>query len=186
MTAQTSSAPLRNVQLGEVICDLSRQVIEVDGQIKHLEPRLAGVLALLIQRGEDAVTRDEFLDTVWDEDGSDEALTQAISRLRQLLGDRSLIQTLPRLGYRLSMAPVPVEMPISARAEPAASEPPATASTAPPSYLHGLAMGAALTVILVLVGVLYLNRPASMRSDIELEIIEGEETEFHRLPESGG
>ena len=92
-------------RIGTAHCDLIACVLVREGETHRLEPRLAGVLHLLARRGISPVTRDEFLETVWEEDGSDEALNQAISRLRRLLGDASLIRTLPRIGYSLS-APV--------------------------------------------------------------------------------
>jgi DNA-binding winged helix-turn-helix (wHTH) protein len=92
-------------RIGTAHCDLMACVLVREGETHRLEPHLAGVLHLLARRGISPVTRDEFLETVWEEDGSDEALNQAISRLRRLLGDASLIRTLPRIGYSLS-APV--------------------------------------------------------------------------------
>ncbi|WP_417491514.1 winged helix-turn-helix domain-containing protein [Maricaulis sp.] len=98
------------IQIGDAVCDLRNCVLEVGGRSHRLEPRLAGVLDLLVRRGGAPVTRDEFLDSVWDEDGSDEALNQAISRLRRLLGRADLIQTLPRVGYRLAIDPAPAAL----------------------------------------------------------------------------
>ncbi|WP_083635151.1 winged helix-turn-helix domain-containing protein [Maricaulis sp. W15] len=107
MTHSSHSADLAvtRFRIGAAHCDLLACELVRDGQTHRLEPRLAGVLHLLARRGVSPVTRDEFLDTVWEEDGSDEALNQAISRLRRLLGDASLIRTLPRIGYSLT-APV--------------------------------------------------------------------------------
>ncbi|SDM01969.1 Transcriptional regulatory protein, C terminal [Maricaulis salignorans] len=101
------SPALTTVQIGAAVCDLRSGVLEIDGRSHRLEPRLAGVLDLLVRRAGAPVTRDEFLETVWDEDGSDEALNQAISRLRRLLGRADLIVTLPRIGYRLALDPAP-------------------------------------------------------------------------------
>lgn len=98
------------VRIGDAVCDLRNCVLEIGGRSHRLEPRLAGVLDLLVRRAGAPVTRDEFLETVWDEDGSDEALNQAISRLRRLLGRSDLILTLPRVGYRLALGPVPAAL----------------------------------------------------------------------------
>ena len=95
------------IQIGDAVCDLRNCVLEIGGRSHRLEPRLAGVLDLLVRRAGAPVTRDEFLETVWDEDGSDETLNQAISRLRRLLGRADLILTLPRVGYRLAIDPAP-------------------------------------------------------------------------------
>lgn len=106
-------------RIGSAHCDLLACELVRDGETHRLEPRLAGVLHLLARRGVSPVTRDEFLETVWEEDGSDEALNQAISRLRRLLGDASAIRTLPRIGYSLS-APVEAAgtLPTKRRASP--------------------------------------------------------------------
>lgn len=98
------------VRIGDAVCDLRSCLLEIGGRSHRLEPRLAGVLDLLVRRAGAPVTRDEFLETVWDEDGSDEALNQAISRLRRLLGQAGLIVTLPRLGYRLAVDPAPAAL----------------------------------------------------------------------------
>ncbi|WP_323763080.1 winged helix-turn-helix domain-containing protein [Maricaulis sp.] len=104
MTHSSHSADLAatRFRLGDAHCDLLALELVRAGETHRLEPRLAGVLHLLARRGISPVTRDEFLEMVWEEDGSDEALNQAISRLRRLLGDASLIRTLPRVGYSLS------------------------------------------------------------------------------------
>jgi DNA-binding winged helix-turn-helix (wHTH) protein len=100
-TSQQPGLAQTRFRLGDAEIDLLEGWLERGGRRHRLEPRLAGVLDLLARRGLAPVTRDEFLETVWDEDGSDEALNQAISRLRRLLGSPDLIRTLPRLGYCL-------------------------------------------------------------------------------------
>lgn len=103
-----SNTPVRCVQIGEAVCDLNAGLIRCAGREDRLEPRLTGVLALLIQRAPGVISRDEFLDLVWDGEGSDEALTQSISRLRRLLGDAKAIRTHPRIGYSLAEGVKPV------------------------------------------------------------------------------
>jgi len=57
-----------------------------------------------------AVSRDDLLNDIWGYDGSDEALTQAISKLRRALGDERrpyrIIVTIPKFGYQLHAAAV--------------------------------------------------------------------------------
>tara|TARA_R110000868_G_scaffold51823_10_gene163883 strand:+ start:5937 stop:6524 length:588 start_codon:yes stop_codon:yes gene_type:complete len=123
-TRRSPSASI--VRIGDAVCDLRNCLLEIDGRTHRLEPRLAGVLDLLVRRAGAPVTRDEFLDTVWDEDGSDEALNQAISRLRRLLGRADLIVTLPRVGYRLAIDPAPAELagfPAALAGQPAGGRP---------------------------------------------------------------
>ena len=63
------------------------------------------VFELLVVRPNTAVTRRELFDHVWkDQQVSDDALTRSISDIRdalhELTGNRKLIETLPKRGYR--------------------------------------------------------------------------------------
>jgi DNA-binding winged helix-turn-helix (wHTH) protein len=107
-TTQSSRIYLIN----EILCDFDESTLVVDGDPQRLEPKIAGALYLLVRRGNEVVTRDEFLDSVWGEEGSDEALNQAISRLRRLLGDSGIIETVPRVGYRLRDAAIQTDSPV--------------------------------------------------------------------------
>ena len=91
--------------IGRALFSPGSRAVIVDKQEQRLEPRLADLLETLCARPGEVIDRDTLLDAVWGDEGSDEALTQAISRLRQVLGDRSLIQTEPRKGYRLVAVP---------------------------------------------------------------------------------
>ncbi len=76
-----------------------------DGTV-HLEPKVMGVLVYLAERAGEVVTREQFIERVWNgRVVSDEALSRCISLLRTELGDSSreprYIQTLPKIGYRL-------------------------------------------------------------------------------------
>ena len=75
-----------------------------------LPPRVLGVLEVLLNRAGDVVPRQELIDTVWKEAFvTDTSLAEAVSYLRQALGDDSqaprYIQTIHRRGYRF-VAPV--------------------------------------------------------------------------------
>lgn len=96
----------------------------------HLAPRAVEVLLQLARSPQRVLTRRELLDKAWGDGlGTSEALSHAISEIRQALDDPSdeprFVQTVPRRGYRLLVEPV-------ARATPRASAPPhaAVASTA--------------------------------------------------------
>lgn len=88
----------------EVIPD--RNVVRRGVTEQTLEPRLMQVLLVLSSCPGEVVRRQELLDRVWGETiVQEEALTQAISMLRRVLGDDSrspsLIETVPKRGYRL-------------------------------------------------------------------------------------
>jgi len=97
----------RTFSLGEAVCDLAACKIHVEGETHRLEPKLVGVLDLLIKKDGDTVSRDELLESVWDDGASDEALNQVISRLRRMIGDAEAIVTIPRVGYRLAVSAIP-------------------------------------------------------------------------------
>ena len=60
---------------------------------------------MLVKNIDRTLTRKEILEQVWgDEFGNDLGLTQIVSKLRQLLGDKekTIIRTIPKKGYLLS------------------------------------------------------------------------------------
>jgi TolB-like protein len=72
----------------------------------RLTPRAAAVLALLVERAQQIVTKQELLDRIWEGSAvGDEALTSCIQELRRALDDDAreprYIQTRHRRGYRL-------------------------------------------------------------------------------------
>lgn len=72
----------------------------------RLTPRAAAVLALLLERAQQVVTKQELLDRVWEGSSvGDEALTSCIQELRRALDDDArdprYIETRHRRGYRL-------------------------------------------------------------------------------------
>ncbi len=76
------------------------------GGVRHVHPKVMEVLVCLAEKPGKVVRRDEILDQVWGHRyGSDKALTRCISELRRALDDRSgerrLIETIPKRGYRL-------------------------------------------------------------------------------------
>src|SRR5258705_12659761 len=75
-----------------------------------LPPRVLGVLDLLVSRAGEIVPKQEIIDGVWKEAFvTDTSLAEAISVLRQALGDNpqapNYVQTVHRRGYRF-VAPV--------------------------------------------------------------------------------
>src|SRR5690242_14127242 len=78
-----------------------------------LTPRAAAVLAMLAERAEQLVTKQELFDEVWGGLAvSDDALTSCIQELRGALGDDArrpqYIETRHRRGYRLMVGPAAV------------------------------------------------------------------------------
>jgi DNA-binding winged helix-turn-helix (wHTH) protein len=115
--------------------DLRREGAPPESQ--RVEPKVAEVLVYLAQRAGQVVSRDELLNAVWP--GvvvGDDALTQAVIKLRKALGDDAwrpeYIETLAKRGYRL-IAPVSLLSPVmpAVRVAEAKVAPPVEAAEAP-------------------------------------------------------
>lgn len=97
---------LRYAWLGEVYVDLTANQLHDRGRETRLTPKAMAVLRELMLRQNLVVRRDDLLGLVW-RDGfpTDDVLTHAIKELRRALGDDprapALIETIPRVGYRL-------------------------------------------------------------------------------------
>lgn len=93
----------------DLTIDVARgQIRRGDGESLRLGPVNMAVLACLVQGAGDVVSRASLFENVWPHQiVSDDALTRAISDLRQQLkqtfGARTYIETLPKRGYRWSL-----------------------------------------------------------------------------------
>lgn len=90
---------------GPFMFDRGNGLLREDEREVPLPPRVLGVLDLLISRAGTVVPKQELIDTVWkDAFVTDTSLAEAISVLRQALGDDPqtprYIQTVHRRGYR--------------------------------------------------------------------------------------
>ncbi|HLM02623.1 MAG TPA: winged helix-turn-helix domain-containing protein [Pyrinomonadaceae bacterium] len=74
-----------------------------DGKLVSIPPKMLGVLILLVEKKGEIVSREELMEKVWKEtfveDGN---INFTISQLRKTLGNKELIQTVPRRGYRFA------------------------------------------------------------------------------------
>lgn len=76
----------------------------------RLEEKVSKVLELLCHHDGGLVSKDELLKVVWDgREVSEQTIPVAVSKLRKALGDNTgdptMLETLPRRGYRLMVAP---------------------------------------------------------------------------------
>src|SRR3954463_10625132 len=98
------------VSFGPFAFDPESRLLWRDGSEIALPPRVIGVLEALLDRAGQVVARQDLLDRVWkDAFVTDTSLAEAVSFLRQALGDDpqapTYIQTVHRRGYRF-VAPV--------------------------------------------------------------------------------
>lgn len=156
-----------------------------DGRRVALEPQPARLLAALLARAGDVVTREELRQSLWGDDTHvdyDRGLAYSVGQVRTALGDQAdtprFVQTLPKRGFRF-IAPVQVEPPaVPARGQPAPVEE-ARADVAPesaqPNRSHGLPRWAWLAVTGLLVAALvgWAARPSPM-SIVAVSIFDNE------------
>lgn len=95
------------LRFGAFEVDLRAGELRKQGKRIKLQDQPFQVLAVLLQRPGDVVTREELRSKIWPEDtfvDFDNSLNTAINKLREALGDSAdnprFIETLPRRGYR--------------------------------------------------------------------------------------
>ncbi|MDO9451861.1 MAG: winged helix-turn-helix domain-containing protein [Stagnimonas sp.] len=77
--------------------------VQIKGTPVELDYKAVEVLLVLLRHAGEVVTKDELFDTVWaGRETVDGVLTNAISKLRKVLGD-AVIATQHRIGYRLTV-----------------------------------------------------------------------------------
>ena len=103
--AQPAISPV--LRRGDLMVDTSQRRAWRAGRQLDLAPKEFGVLELLLAATGRAVSAEELLDRVWDEnaDPFTAAVKITVSRLRAKLGDPPLIDTVPRSGYRIGEQP---------------------------------------------------------------------------------
>jgi TolB-like protein/DNA-binding winged helix-turn-helix (wHTH) protein/Tfp pilus assembly protein PilF len=162
MRASANSS--RRVRSGLFEVDLGCGELHKSGRRVSLQEQPFRVLAMLLERPGELVTREELHARLWAADtyvGFDEGLNTAIRKLRVALGDSAdsprFIETLPKRGYRFV---APVHEVIAEPPQPSSSVAvmtlPSTLLGSLPWWLLALSMGT--VVLLVVVGFTYLRR----------------------------
>ncbi len=110
-----AAAPIRlaeepDFELGEVTVSPAERVVVWDGKRRELQPRVMRVLVALAKARPKVVSRDRLVETCWDgRVVGDDALNRCILSLRHLVEESNpppfVIETVPRVGYRLKEAP---------------------------------------------------------------------------------
>jgi DNA-binding response OmpR family regulator len=89
---------------GDLKLDPSRRVATRAGRPLPLNPKEFAVLEVLLSAPGVAVSAEEILERVWDEDADpfSQAVRTTISRLRAKLGDPPVLETVAKAGYRIT------------------------------------------------------------------------------------
>jgi DNA-binding winged helix-turn-helix (wHTH) protein len=111
---QEAAKQARIVRFGVYAVDLRSGELRKNGLKLKLSGQPFQVLALLLERPGDVVTREEIQKRLWPGDAFvdfDHSLNTAINKIREALGDSAenprFVETLPRRGYRF-IAPMDV------------------------------------------------------------------------------
>ena len=129
----------RVARFGLFELDLSAGELRKSGVKLRLQGQPFQVLALLLERAGEVVTRDELQQKLWPSDtfvDFDHSLNTAINKVREALGDSAssprYVETLARRGYRF-IAPVQADVPLEASPSEKPPAPGDTAAMAPTS-----------------------------------------------------
>src|SRR5882757_8102433 len=103
----TPATSARIVRFGIFEVDLNALELRKSGLRLKLPEQPFQILAILLEKPGEVVTRDELRNRLWQSDtfvDFDHGLNNAVMRLREVLGDSSdnprFVETIPRRGYR--------------------------------------------------------------------------------------
>src|SRR6478672_8463226 len=138
MSDETGRPPIdlaaeSDFRLGSLLVSPSTREVSHGGTREMLEPRVMQVLVALFQGNGRVISRDELIARCWEgRIVGEDAINRAIGRLRRLSETGSDapfgIETIPRVGYRLTVA----DLPAAVETEAPPVTPPLQNSLAPP------------------------------------------------------
>ena len=163
----TPAGSVRRIRAGLFEVDLNSLELLKCGRQVPLQEQPFRVLAMLLERPGEVITREELQARLWPADtfvGFDEGINTAIRKLRVAFGDSAdnprFIETVPRRGYRF-VAPAALVPTVSSAAGTEASSVTQTRPAAPPvssvetAKQHKLGLTAGLMLAFVLAAVCY-------------------------------
>jgi DNA-binding winged helix-turn-helix (wHTH) protein/TolB-like protein len=138
------------------------------GETTRLEPQPARVLAVLVERAGEVVSREELQQRVWSGDtfvDFERGLNYCVAQIRAALGDSAaeprFVETLPRRGYRF----------IAAIERDTAPAPPAPPAWAPPAWRGPASVAVvAFVVASAIAWALFARRPLTAHTDSRVHI----------------
>jgi DNA-binding winged helix-turn-helix (wHTH) protein/TolB-like protein len=151
----------RRYRIGELLFDASTGELVGPAGANRLPPKAARLLALLLERPGELVSRERVRAELWPEQHVeiDQALAYTVRQVRAALGDDGaeprFVETLPRRGYRLLVPAEPVNAEAAAGEEsavPAVSAVPPPVRVSPGPRWSAPAAAGALVVLLALAG----------------------------------
>jgi TolB-like protein/DNA-binding winged helix-turn-helix (wHTH) protein/Tfp pilus assembly protein PilF len=159
----TSVSTRRRLRFGPYEADLHSRELRKEGTRLRLQAQPFQLLAMLLERPGELVTREEICQKLWSTDtfvDFDHSLGTAINKIREVLNDSAgepcYVETLPRRGYRFIAQITSVDpeaAPESPQPAPLApAEPLATLAPRPRLFYSAVGVGLAVAVLLTLIG----------------------------------
>jgi DNA-binding response OmpR family regulator len=95
------------LEWGDLVLDVAHHLASRDGRDLALSPKEFAVLLVLMRSQGRVVSAEDLLEQAWDEhaDPFTNAVRVAVMTLRRKLGDPPVIETVPKVGYRMSSMP---------------------------------------------------------------------------------
>jgi adenylate cyclase len=160
---QTLKTVPDSLKIGEWEFHVRSHELSRNGKTIRLEPRVASLLLYLATHPGEPASRTALLEALWP--GmvvSDEALTNAVNKLRRAFGDDranpQVIETIPKAGYRL-LLPVQAQEPAHATTE-LGSHTPGVRERARPRWLNPMVVLALAGLAVLIITSLLLIGPA--------------------------
>lgn len=185
---------MASARFGQFVFDADTGVLSRNAVPVRLQPQPARVLALLVTRAGDVVSRDELRQQIWGTDtfvDFERGLNFCIAQIRSALGDSAesprFVETLPKRGYRFiaptSALPATVDDPVT-QPVTATPSPPTAPQAHRPLSRRGLAV-AVLLVVLVSAGIATLALRNDAEGAIRIAVVpfdnETGDTEYDRI-----
>ena len=101
---QTPDEAVQRIAMGDIVVDLSARRLDVDGREVPLTPKEFELLAYLVIRRGEAVSRQQLMDAIWGDAyvAISRSLDVHMTSLRAKLGRPDVIATIRGYGYRWS------------------------------------------------------------------------------------
>ncbi len=99
-------------RIGEYSYSLTSGVVSKNNHLSRLRAKESALLNALIEQFPEVLSRENIVDKLYENTyATDATINQLVKRLRKALGDeeRSLIRTIPKKGYMLTVAPNKIE-----------------------------------------------------------------------------
>src|SRR5262245_10687053 len=173
-------------RFGDFELDRKNAALRRHGQAIKLRPQAFRILALLVARAGELVTREEIRAEIWSADtfvDFNQGLNVCIKQVREALGDEAesprFIETVPRVGYRF-IAPVEAA-PAPVAADAPVPEQPATGRRRPAILITGVVLvGTAIAAWRLWPARARFTRAAAVRSIVVLPLVN-----LNGVPEHG-